>query len=60
MRERAVVDDVDAAGIDAERVYELAPAVLRVDDDRVDALVQPALRARLAGPGLAREQIVRR
>ena len=34
-------------------------AVLGVDDDRVDALVEPPLGVVLAGSGLARQHVVR-
>ena len=40
MLECAVVDHVNLRGIDTEAVDKRAPAVVGVDDDRVDAFVQ--------------------
>ena len=51
---------MDAAGVHSELIDQSVAAVLRVDDDGIKARVEPALRAALAGPGLARKDVVRR
>ena len=52
-------DHVDPRGLDAELAVEALAAVLGVDDDRVEALVQTPLRGALARPGFARQDVVR-
>ena len=54
-----MVDDVHAVGLEPEPLDELATAVVRVDDQRVDPLIEPALGGGLTRAGLAREQVVR-
>ena len=58
VRERAVGDHVDARRIDAQLARETLAAVLGVDDDRVEAVVQASLGGALPGTGLAREDVV--
>ena len=57
--ERAVRDDLDLRRVDAERVDQAPAAVLGVHDDAVHPLVQPPLGVELAGPRLARQDVVR-
>src|SRR5439155_1528352 len=60
VRERAVGDDLDLGLGDAEVADEPAAAVLGVHDDRVDAVVEAALRRLVAGPArLAGQDVVR-
>ena len=52
-------DHVDTLGVDRELLGEAPAAPLGVNDDRVEALVQPQLRLALAGTRLPREDVVR-
>ena len=54
-----MVNHVHPAGVDAKPIDQLRPSVLRVDDDPVDSLVQPPLGARLPGPWLAWQEVMR-
>ena len=58
VREDAVGDHVDPVRVQAQLVREARAAVLGVDDDRVEAVVQTPLRRELAPAGLAREHVV--
>jgi hypothetical protein len=58
VRERAVRDDVDAIGGEAELLAQARLAVARVDDHRVHPLVQAPLGRALAGARLPRQDVV--
>ena len=59
VRERSVRDHVHALGVDTQLVCEARAAVLGVDDDRVEALIQAPLARELAPAGFARKDVVR-
>jgi hypothetical protein len=56
--EDAVCDHLDLPRIDADLPDEPVPAMLRQDHDGVDAVIQARLRGDLAGPRLARQDVV--